>query len=67
MGGTPFNPYAYFGHSWSYFDIQNLRLVILYMYLFFFVKCIPSLIFVEYGKKAIQANTNKKKFFSETT
>ena len=24
-----FNPYAYFGHSWSYFDIQNLRLVIL--------------------------------------
>ena len=25
-----FNPYAYFGHSWSYFDIQNLRLVILY-------------------------------------
>jgi len=26
-----FNPYAYFGHSWSYFDIQNLRLVILYI------------------------------------
>ena len=26
-----FNPYAYFGHSWSYFDIQNLRLVILYV------------------------------------
>ena len=25
-----FNPHAYFGHSWSYFDIQNLRLVILY-------------------------------------
>ena len=25
-----FNPYAYSGHSWSYFDIQNLRLVILY-------------------------------------
>ena len=24
-----FNPYAYFGHSWSYFDIQNLPLVIL--------------------------------------
>jgi hypothetical protein len=24
-----FNPYAYFGHSWSYFDIQYLRLVIL--------------------------------------
>ena len=23
------NPYAYFCHSWSYFDIQNLRLVIL--------------------------------------
>ena len=26
-----FNPYAYFGHSWSYFNIQNLRLVILYV------------------------------------
>jgi hypothetical protein len=26
-----FNPCAYFGHSWSYFDIQNLRLVILYL------------------------------------
>jgi hypothetical protein len=26
-----FNPYAYFGHSWSYFDIQNLRLVLLYI------------------------------------
>jgi hypothetical protein len=26
-----FNPYAYFGRSWSYFDIQNLRLVILYL------------------------------------
>jgi hypothetical protein len=26
-----FNSYAYFGHSWSYFDIQNLRLVILYV------------------------------------
>jgi hypothetical protein len=25
-----FNPYAYYGHSWSYFDIQNLRLAILY-------------------------------------
>ena len=25
------NPYAYFGHSWSYFDSQNLRLVILYL------------------------------------
>jgi hypothetical protein len=24
------NPYAYFGHLWSYFDIQNLRLVILH-------------------------------------
>jgi hypothetical protein len=24
-----FNPYAYFGHPWSYFDIQYLRLVIL--------------------------------------
>jgi hypothetical protein len=23
--------YVYFGHSWSYFDIQNLRLVILYI------------------------------------
>ena len=36
MGGTSstheFNPYAYFGHSLSYFDIQNLRLVILYVY-----------------------------------
>ena len=33
VGGTSsthsFNPYAYFGHSWPYFDIQNLRLVIL--------------------------------------
>jgi hypothetical protein len=29
---TEFNPYAYFGHSWSYFDIQNLRLVILYLF-----------------------------------
>ena len=28
-----FNPYAYFGHSWSYFDIPNLRLVILYLIL----------------------------------
>ena len=27
------NPYAYFGHSWSYFDIQNLRLVILYIFI----------------------------------
>jgi hypothetical protein len=27
-----FNPYAYFGHSWSYSDIQNLRLVILYLF-----------------------------------
>ena len=26
------NPDAYFGHSWSYFDIQNLRLVILYLF-----------------------------------
>ena len=25
------NPYAYLGHSWSYFNIQNLRLVILYV------------------------------------
>ena len=28
MDGTSsahsFNPYAYFGHSWSYIDIQNL-------------------------------------------
>ena len=36
VGGTSsahsFNPYAYFGHSWSYFDIQNLRLVILYIF-----------------------------------
>ena len=29
-----FNPYAYFGHSWSYFDIKNLRLVILYLFVF---------------------------------
>ena len=28
-----FNPYAYFGHSQSYFDIQNLLLVILYIFL----------------------------------
>ena len=28
-----FNPDAYFGHPWSYFDIQNLRLVILYILL----------------------------------
>ena len=27
-----FNPDAYFGHSWSDFDIQNLRLVILYLH-----------------------------------
>jgi len=27
-----FNPYAYFGHLWSYFDIQNLWLVILYLF-----------------------------------
>jgi hypothetical protein len=27
-----FNPYAYFGRSWSYFDIQNLWLVILYLF-----------------------------------
>jgi hypothetical protein len=37
VGGTSsahsFNPYAYFGHSWSYFDIQNLRLVIIYLFL----------------------------------
>ena len=26
-----FNPYAYIGHSWSYFDIQILRLAILYL------------------------------------
>jgi hypothetical protein len=36
MDGTSsahsFNPYAYFGHSWSYFDIQNLQLVILYLF-----------------------------------
>ena len=40
VGGTSAhscNPYAYFGHSWSYFDIQNLRLVILYIYLTFSV------------------------------
>ena len=28
-----FNPYAYFGHSWFYFDIQNLRLDILYIHM----------------------------------
>ena len=32
VGGTnsahSFNPYAYFSHSWSYVDIQNLRLVV---------------------------------------
>ena len=28
-----FNPYAYFSHSWSYFDIQNLWLAILYLLL----------------------------------
>ena len=27
-----FNPYAYFGHSWSYFYIQNLRLAMLYIF-----------------------------------
>jgi hypothetical protein len=33
VGGTSsFNLYAYFGHSWSYFDIQILRLVILYLF-----------------------------------
>ena len=36
MDGTSsahsFNPYAYFGHSWSYFDIQNLQLVILHLF-----------------------------------
>ena len=35
MDGTSsahlFNPHAYFDHLWSYFDIQNLRLVILYI------------------------------------
>ena len=29
-----FNPYSYFGHSWSYFDIQNLRLTILPLYIY---------------------------------
>ena len=27
-----FNPYVYFDHSWSYFHIQNLRLVILFLF-----------------------------------
>ena len=27
-----FNPYVFLGHSWSYFDIQNLQLVILYTF-----------------------------------
>ena len=35
VGGTSsphsVNPDAYFGHAWSYFDIQNLRLVTLYL------------------------------------
>jgi hypothetical protein len=34
MGAHSFNPYVYFGHSWSYFDIQNLRLAILYILTF---------------------------------
>ena len=29
-----FNPFVYFGHSWSYFDIQSLRLVILYIFVY---------------------------------
>ena len=29
-----FNHYAYFGHSWAYFDIQNLGLDILLIYFF---------------------------------
>ena len=45
VGGTSsthsFNPYAYFGHSWSYFDIQNLRLVY-YIYFTQFNKNDPS-------------------------
>jgi hypothetical protein len=36
--GHSFNPYAYFGHSWSYFDIQNLRLVILYIFVRFYMQ-----------------------------
>jgi hypothetical protein len=36
VGGTSsshsVNPDAYFGHSWSYFDIQNLQSVILYIF-----------------------------------
>ena len=39
LGGTSsahsFNPYAYFGHSWFHFDIQNLR---------FAIRCIFNLI-----------------------
>ena len=35
VGGTSFahslNSYAYFGHSWDYFDFKNLRPVILYV------------------------------------
>ena len=35
VGGTSYayslNPDAYFGHLWSHFDIQSLRLVILYI------------------------------------
>ena len=38
VGGTSspvhsFSPYANFGHSWSYFDIRHLRLVILYVFI----------------------------------
>ena len=46
VGGTSsahsFNPDAYFGHSWSYFDIQNLRLVILYLLLSSFPPAIST-------------------------
>ena len=46
-GGTSyahsFIPYAYFGHLWSHFDIQILRLVILCIYAPFVVITIRPL------------------------
>ena len=55
-----FNPYAYFGHEWSYFDIQNLRLAILYIHTLSLnitcicirhiwgEKCSPSVVFLHF-------------------
>ena len=51
-----FNPYAYFGHSWSYFDIQNIRLFKLHFiyiqgskvhYLYFHTKIIPYIFHIK--------------------